>query len=138
MIDQPFTQHAYNRLLDQDQLAGARCEACGHITVPPRPLCRACHKTDLAWQPLEGTGSLQTFTRIAVVPPAMAAQGYGRTNPYCSGVVELIEGCRVAARIVGVDAGDDEALKIGMAVKAVFLHPDDETTGATVLAFEPA
>jgi uncharacterized OB-fold protein len=137
MNDLPFTQHAFNRLLDQEQLAGARCKACGHITLPPRPLCRACHQTDLAWQPMAGTGTLRTFTQIAVVPPAMAAQGYGRNNPYCSGVVELTEGCLVAARIVGIDANDPGSLTIGTPMRAVFLHPDQEREGPTVLAFEP-
>jgi uncharacterized OB-fold protein len=137
MNDLPFTQHSFDRLLAQDQLAGARCKSCDHITLPPRTLCRACHLTDLAWQTLKGTGKLRTFTQIAVVPPAMAAQGYGRNNPYCSGVVELTEGCLVAARIVGVDVNDPEALKIGTPMRVVFLHPDAEKHGPTVLAFEP-
>ena len=34
----------------------------------------------------------------------MIAEGYGRDNPYLAGVVELDEGVKISAQILGADA----------------------------------
>ena len=49
------------------------------------------------WVEYSGQGRLAAFTCIRIVPPPMQVWGYGRQNPYCSGVVELQDGGRVAA-----------------------------------------
>jgi uncharacterized OB-fold protein len=68
----------------------------------------------------------------------MAALGYGRDNPYCSGVVELEEGARVDARIEGIDASTPESIQIGMPLKVKFLREGGEAHTTAALAFEPA
>ena len=47
----------------------------------------------------------------------MIEQGYGRDKPYVSGVVELDEGVKISARIIGVDATKPE---IRAAVEKMF------------------
>ena len=87
---------------------------------------------------MKGTGTLQAFTCIAVGPPDMQEEGYGRNNPYCSGVVELDEGgVKVVARIEGVDVQNPEDIKVGEPLRVKFLHRTKGETKDTVLAFEP-
>ena len=78
---------------------------------------------------------LGTFTCISVVPDVMALQGYGRNNPYCSGIVILEEGPRISAKILGVDASNPQNIPTGMALAADFGEVDPE---APALAFRPA
>ena len=68
----------------------------------------------------------------------MVAQGFNRKRPYISGVVELDEGGRVDARIEGVDPLKPESIRIGMPMKAAFIHRKDVEVPETYLAFEPA
>ncbi|MGD8943503.1 MAG: OB-fold domain-containing protein, partial [Desulfobacterales bacterium] len=74
---------------------------------------------------------------ITIAPPFMIAQGYNRKNPYISGVVELDEGGRVDARIEGLDPNKPEAIKVGMSLKAKYLHTEVGDKKETYLAFEP-
>jgi hypothetical protein len=67
----------------------------------------------------------------------MMAQGYNRKRPYIAGVVELDEGGRVDARIEGVDPLKPESIRIGMPMRAAFIHRKDTEALETYLAFEP-
>jgi uncharacterized OB-fold protein len=53
-------------------------------------------------------------------------------------VVELDEGGRVDARIEGVDPMKPESIRIGMPMRAAFIHLKDADVPETYLAFEPA
>jgi len=68
----------------------------------------------------------------------MIAQGFNRKRPYISGVVELDEGGRVDARIEGIDPFTPELIRIGMSMRAVFIHRRNVEVPETYLAFEPA
>lgn len=138
MEPRPFTDHSYNQFLNEEKLMGSRCKECGARYVPPRPLCVNCYSSDMEWVEMKGKGTLAAFTAITIAPPFMMAQGYDRKHPYCSGVVELDEGGRVDARIEGVDLVHPERIKVGMPVKAKFLHHQDPKVSETYLAFEPA
>ena len=50
-------------------------------------MCQACHSRDVEWYQFSGRGQLSAFTCISVVPNAMGEKGFGRNNPYCSGIV---------------------------------------------------
>ena len=74
--------------------------------------------------------------RALILGPAyMVQQGYGRNNPYCSGVVTLDEGPRISARILGVDASNPQNIKTGTALKLSLGDVDEDKPA---LAFEPA
>jgi uncharacterized OB-fold protein len=68
----------------------------------------------MEWHEMKGKGKLATFTSIYIGPPWMIAQGYDRTHPYASAVVDLEEGTRIDARLIGVDADKPDTIKIGM------------------------
>ncbi len=138
MAERPFSDMSYEKYLGEDKLMGSKCKKCGALFVPPRPICIKCHETDMEWSEAKGQGKLAAFTCIAVGPAFMAAEGYGRNNPYCVGVVELEEGARVDARIEGVDTTKPETIKVGMPMRVKFLHRGEEESRKTYLAFEPA
>jgi uncharacterized OB-fold protein len=137
MKERAFSDIYYEQYLNEEKIMGSRCKECGARFVPPRSICIKCYSSDMEWVEMKGKGSLAAFTCITVAPPFMIEQGYNRNNPYCSGVVELEEGGRVDARIEGVDANKPEEIKIGMPLRAKFLHRGAGENLETFLAFEP-
>ena len=131
-----FTAQAFYRYLKEEKrLMGVRCRACGNLAAQARPMCPACHSTDIEWHQFSGKGRLSTFTCISIVPVYMAAQGYGRDNPYCTGIVTLEEGPRVSARILGVDGSNPQSIKTGMDLVLDLEEVDPEHPSP---AFRPA
>ena len=137
MADKPINDYQFERFLEEEKLMGARCTGCKTLFVPPRAICAKCHGSEMEWMETRGEGQLVAFTCISIGPPAMVEEGYDRNNPYCSGAVELAEGPRVVARIEGVDTLHPETIKIGMPVKAAFLHQGAGENRKTVLGFIP-
>jgi len=128
---------SFHKFLNEEKLMGSKCEKCGTLFSPPRPICIKCYSREMKWVELKGKGKLLTFTSIYVGPPWMVEQGYDRKHPYCSGVVELDEGVKIDARIEGVDAIRPETIKIGMLLKVKFLHHGEGEDLRSFLAFEP-
>jgi hypothetical protein len=113
--DRAFTAASFNAYLTQEKkLVGVRCRSCGTLSPQPRPMCHGCHSKDMEWHEFSGRGHLSTFTCISIVPVSMGKEGYGRDNPYCTGIVTLEEGPRLSARIIGVDASKPQKIKTGM------------------------
>ncbi len=138
MSDKPFNSTSFNAFLAEHRLMGARCLACGALYLPPRPLCPACFGEDLEWVELPPRGTLQAFTVVSIAPTAMLAAGYGRENPYCTGVVELDSGPRISAQIVGVDLRDPAAIRIGMPLTLEFVTRGTGEGQREALAFKAA
>ncbi len=86
---------SFHRFLNEEKLMGSKCKKCGTLFLPPRPICIKCFSREVEWVELKGKGKLLTFTSINVGPTWMVEQGYDRTHPYCSGVVELEEGVKI-------------------------------------------
>ena len=134
--DKEFNAASYFAYLqDEKKLMGVRCRNCGHLSSTPRPMCPSCHSKDVEWHQFSGKARLSTFTCISIVPVAMAKRGYGRDNPYCTGIVTLEEGPSVSARILGVDGSNPQSIKTGMALE---LDPGDIDPEDPSLAFRPA
>jgi uncharacterized OB-fold protein len=138
MIENEFTSTAYNKFLSEHKLMGTRCRADGRIYLPPRPIAPDTQHDEMEWVELSGQGKLVAFTIIYIAPSAMIAAGYDRKNPYCVGVVELAEGPKVSAQILGVDVLHPEQIQIGMPLKATFIERGEGEAKKTFLAFEPA
>jgi uncharacterized OB-fold protein len=138
MPPRPINDISFLHFLAEERLMGSKCSHCGTRFLPPRPICVQCHHSQMEWIEFDGRGKLVAFTCIAVVPPAMAAEGYGRKNPYCSGVVELEEGVRLVARIEGVDAARPENIRVGMPMKVKYVSRVSNSKTLIYLAFEPA
>jgi uncharacterized OB-fold protein len=113
------------RHLAEKRLMASRCRACGKLSVPCRPVCQKCHGTEMEWRRMSGRGKLVSFTAIAVAPSFMVAEGYGRDKPYVVGIVELEEGPRVSARILGFDAKAPEQISIGTPLSVQFIEIED-------------
>ncbi|MFC2066379.1 Zn-ribbon domain-containing OB-fold protein [Chloroflexota bacterium] len=137
MEERPISTQSFHKFLNENKLMGSKCKKCGTVYSPPRPICLSCRSDEMGWVELKGKGKLLTFTSIYVGPPSMVAQGYNRTNPYCSGVVGLEEGVNIDARIEGVDANNPETIKIGMPLTVDFLHHGEGEQMETYLAFRP-
>jgi uncharacterized OB-fold protein len=97
-----FSDTGFSAFLSEGRLMGTRC-SCGELHLPPRALCPSCHGTDLAWEETGGDGRLVAITRMAMVSPSMARQGFGSENPLCVGVVALTAGPRVVGQVVEID-----------------------------------
>ena len=130
-----FNAAAYGAYLKEGRFMGVRCRACGKLSAEARPMCQACHSRDMEWFPFSGRGQLSAFTCISVVPVAMGEKGYGRNNPYCSGIVTLEEGPRISALIRGVDAANPQNIPAGLPVTIDWENLDQERPA---LAFRPA
>ncbi len=130
-----FNATSYYAYLKEGSLMGIRCQACGQLFAEARPMCPTCHSRNVAWFPFIGRGRLSAFTCISVAPAAMAEKGYGRDNPYCSGIVTLEEGPRISALILGVDAAHPQNIPQDLPVT---LAVQNSAAARPTLAFRPA
>jgi uncharacterized protein len=135
VAENEFYSSAYARFLSEKKLKGSKCRRCGHISVPPKPVCPKCQESDMELVDIEGKGKLVAYTVIAVGAPLMIEEGFDREHHYCSGVVELKEGARVTARILGVDTTKPEQIKIGTPVNVDYVEATHGGEAKTFLAF---
>lgn len=122
MKEIPFTIASFDNFLTERKLMASRCTNCGALWLPPRPICLTCKGDEMEWKELSGKGTLVAFTVIGVGPMPMIDAGYGRDNPYCVGIVEVEEGPRIGAQILGVDVAHPDQIKIGTPVAADFVE----------------
>ena len=125
----------YQYLKEEKKLMGVRCRACGTLSPEPRPMCHSCHSREMEWYQFSGKARLSTFTCISIAPLAMVQKGYGRDNPYCTGIVTLEEGPRISALILGVEAGNPQNIETGMDLVLDLDEVDSERPTPT---FRPA
>ena len=133
-IERPFTSVSFDEFLKEKKMMGSHCATCNTDFLPPRPICPQCHGDQLTWIEFSGKAKLAAFTSIYIAPTAMIEAGYGRDNPYLAGVVELDEGVRISAQILGLDAKRPEDIKIGIPLQAEFIERG-EGEKKTFLAF---
>ncbi len=122
----PFTVASFNQFLNEKKLMGTRCTQCGQLYLPPRAICPHCFSEQLDWVELAGKGKLGAFTIIYVGPTPMVNAGYSRENPYVSGIVELDEGVKISAQILGVDAKHPEMIHVGLPVSVDFVQRGEQ------------
>ncbi len=100
-----------------------RDKATGECQFYPRTFSLATPGGELEWIKASGNATLHTFG-IVHVPPHPAFMG---DVPYIAAIVELEEGPKMAANIVGVEP-DPASLSIGMPLKAVFTKISEDYT----------
>ena len=120
MSEMTITAAAYEQFLGENKIMASKCKKCGTKHLPPRPICPDCFGNEMEWVELEGNGKLVAYTVIGVGPMPMINAGYDRENPYCAGIVELEEGLRVTAQVLGVDVDHPQNIKIGTPLVAEF------------------
>ena len=75
-------------------LLGSRCQSCAQVLFPEAAVCPACAGDSLQRVELSRQGTLYAWSRVHVGPKSL-------DRPYTLGFVDLPEGVRVLARIVG-------------------------------------
>lgn len=136
MSENDFSKASFQNYLNEHKLMGVRCQSCHALFLPPRPMCANCHGDDMSWEEVSQEGELAAFTVIHIAPTAMIEAGYGRDNPYCSGIVKLTEGPSISAQILGVDVSHPETIKIGTPLKVKFLEREAGERKRAFLAFQ--
>lgn len=99
-------------------LAVRRCTGCGHWLEPEARTCTSCGGSDLKWLDANGTGELVSWS-VVHHPPHPSFAGL---VPFAVGLIELVEGPWVEARLTDVDLG---ALRVGLPLRATFVHPEE-------------
>jgi uncharacterized OB-fold protein len=115
------------RALAKGRIELPRCQDCTRFIFYPRSFCPTCLSRDVAWEAVEPSGTVYTFT--VVHKPTMP--WFAGRAPYVHAIVELACGVRLPTILVGC-APDD--VSIGMAVEPVFEKASDEVT---LLHFTP-
>ena len=108
----PFTISSFYKFVSEKKLMAAKCNECGTIFLPPKPMCTRCLSTNLKWIELEGVGKLLSYTIIYVAPVQFQSLA-----PYSVGIVELSSGLRLPGMIRGVDP---EKIRVDMNLKIDF------------------
>lgn len=132
-----FSDIDFREYLKFEKIMASKCKDCGKIHLPPKPICTKCFGKNLEWVELPKRGKLVAFTCIAIGPPEMKKEGFDRNNPYCTGVIEILDGVRIDSRIQGVDPKMPENIKIGMPMKADFIHKEKNGIKYTIIGFRP-
>ncbi len=126
MEGKEFTAASFYRLLDDKKLMGSKCRKCGALFLPPRPLCGQCLGNDMEWFQFSGSGKLISYSVVRVGTTSYEAKGYSRDKPYCWGVVQLDEGPRISAVLLGADLSRPDSIKIGQPLEIVFPDQREE------------
>lgn len=104
-----------------------RCANCGTPRLPSRQHCDECLSPDFEWFAASGRGTVRTFG----VMHQRYHPGFAADIPYVVAIVELEEGPRLPANILGVDAS---RVTVGMPVVVEWERHED----VTVPRFRPA
>jgi uncharacterized OB-fold protein len=97
----------------QGRLALQRCAACARVWFYPRPACVACGAERYAWIVASGRGRVHSHSIVHRAP----SPAFRERVPYVVALVDLEEGPRMMANIVGDDALE---VAIGDAVEVLF------------------
>lgn len=103
-----------------------KCKACGELHFMPRHLCPVCWSDDLEWLNSKGIGRVHSFSIIR----RASDTAFTSRVPYVVALVELDEGPRMMANILGDDALN---VAIGDPVNVIF---EDRGDGALLPQFE--
>jgi uncharacterized protein len=131
----PITAHEFNIFLADHKLMGSQCGGCQSKFLPPRQICPVCHQHNMTWVEFSGQARLEGFTSIYIGSSEMVKAGYGKSNPYVTGIVKLEEGPAISARILGLDPQSPERITIGTPLRVTYLQEAEGDTSKTILAF---
>jgi uncharacterized OB-fold protein/acyl dehydratase len=101
------------------QLLIQRCTGCGRLRHPPGPACPGCASFD--WDTVEASGRGTVYSYTINHHPQVPAFDY----PLAVGLIELEEGTRLVANVIGIEPDE---IEVGLPVQAEFTVFDDELT----------
>jgi uncharacterized OB-fold protein len=103
---EPFTIEQFYKFLQQGKIMAGKCQKCGKIYMPPRPLCDNCYSQQFDWVNVSGKGKLITYTVIYIAP-----QQFQTLVPYAVGIVQLENGLKIPGMIQSLTL---QQLNVGM------------------------
>ncbi len=109
--------------LEEDKMLGLKCNRCGAYEFPPVYCCNSCSSIDMEWAEISGNGKLLDF----VLPSQLLSKPeFEPLMPYCLGSIELEEGSRFSALVLGVSKDNKKEMddKLPSPVKAEILQRD--------------
>jgi uncharacterized OB-fold protein/acyl dehydratase len=109
----------------QHRLLIQRCTRCGTLRHPPRPMCSECRSYE--WDVVDATGRGTVYSFVVNHYPQLPAFDY----PLSLGLIELEEGTRLVANIIGVEPDD---IRVGMPVEVEWVDHDPDLS---LPAFRP-
>ena len=87
----------YLAALRRHELVLQRCSSCGRVRFPPMPACPWCGGPTAEWTPVSGWGRVYSWVGVhRALTPAFEDE-----VPYTVATVDLVEGARAFARLVG-------------------------------------
>ena len=104
---------AYWQAARAGRLVVRRCRACGDRHFMPRGQCPTCWSDQLEWVDCDGGGTVYSFSIIHRAP----TPDFAGIAPYVIALIDLDEGPRMFANIVGPGALD---VQMGERVKVTF------------------
>ena len=110
----------------QHRLLIQRCKECGTLRHPPRPMCAECRSYE--WDVVDASGRGTVYSFVVNHYPQVPAFDY----PLAVGLIELEEGTRLVANVIGVEPG---AIRVGMAVEVEWVDHDPDLS---LPAFRPS
>jgi uncharacterized OB-fold protein len=105
--------------LKAGRIVGRRCERCQRVLVPPRMFCERCFRPTTAWQYVEDSGTISTFSESYIRWDVSRV-----AEPILIAVVEL-DGASQGGFLHFMGEVKPEDLRIGMKVKAVWKPPEE-------------
>ena len=102
----PFTVSSFYKFINENILMAAKCNECGTVILPPKPMCTQCLSINLKWIQMDDTGKLISYTIIHVAP-----EQFQSIAPYTVGIVEFNNGLRLPGIIRNVNP---EEIKVGL------------------------
>jgi uncharacterized OB-fold protein len=97
-----------------------RCHACGKFWFPPSQRCTHCLSANFGWEETAGRGRIYSF----VVYHRVYHPAFEQDVPYTVAVIELDEGPRLIANIVGTAP---DAIRCDMRVRVAFEDRGEQT-----------
>jgi uncharacterized OB-fold protein len=103
--------------LREHRLLIQRCTGCGRLRHPVGPMCPACRSLD--WDTVEASGRGSVHAFVVSHHPQLPGFDY----PLVTALVDLEEGTRLLANVVGCDPSE---VRIGSALRMEWLDIDAE------------
>ena len=110
----------------QHRLLIQRCKECGTLRHPPRPMCAECRSYE--WDVIDASGRGTVYSFVVNHYPQVPAFDY----PLAVGLIELEEGTRLVANVIGVEPAD---VRVGMPVEVEWVDHDPDLS---LPAFRPS
>lgn len=105
------------------------CDGCGARYLERRNGCGRCSATAFTRQPVQGSGTVKTYTVVWRNAPSVA-------TPFVSCVVDLGEGLVVKSNLVGIDPAAVAPSVLGQPVELVTSELGTDAEGTVARTFE--